>query len=172
MKLGLLGPGPMSRPGPPLQQSKQYVGEARPPGLAEYSATTKSEFAESSGESEAGSSWSRAKCTTSAANTAVAKSVGEGRFLGIAKYNVTSESELAKSSAEAGSSGTRANDTTIADVTAVEKSVGEIRPLSLNVSPESELAEYFGADRTVPPLQQSQTLLMKLSLLGLQSTVP
>ena len=42
----------------------------------------------SSDEDEAGSSWSRAKCTTStAATVAVAKSVGEVRPPGIAKHN-------------------------------------------------------------------------------------
>ena len=55
------------------------AGEARPPGIAKQSATTKPELAESSGE--AGSPWSRAGDTTNTDFTAAAavKSVGEAR---------------------------------------------------------------------------------------------
>ena len=105
---------------------------------------TESEFGEYSGDGEAGSHGSRAKCTTSGADTAAAKSVGEHRLPGIAKYNVTSESELPKSSDKAGSTWTKTSNTAIADVTAVEKSVGEIRPLGFmkySATAESELAE-------------------------------
>ena len=59
-------------------------GEARPPGFAQYRATTGSELPESSGEfpDEVGASWSRAVGTTgTAATEAVAKSADEG-FVG------------------------------------------------------------------------------------------
>ena len=66
------------------------VGEARPPGFV--TAESEPELAESSDEDssskedEAGSSWSRASCTTcTAATTAVAKSAGEVRPLVLAK---------------------------------------------------------------------------------------
>ena len=69
---------------------EEPVGEARPPGVAEHSATTGLAVALSSDKGEAGSSWSRKKGTTSAAAT---KSVGEVRPPGIAKFLVVAKSE-------------------------------------------------------------------------------
>ena len=109
----------------------KYVGDGRPFWIEEYSATTKSELPESSGEVE--SSWSRANCTTTAVATTVAKSVGDGeaRPPGIAKFSATSKSELAKLPGElhdeAGHSWPRANDTSSAAVSAVAKLVDEAR---------------------------------------------
>ena len=67
------------------------VGEARSLVPTKYSATTKSEVAESSGET--GSSWPGATVTTSAATVAVAKSVDEARLPGIAKYSATQNAD-------------------------------------------------------------------------------
>ena len=66
------------------------AGEARLPGIAKQSATTKPELAESS--SGAGPSWSRAKGNSAAAAAAV-KSAGEARFARFVKYSLTSKSE-------------------------------------------------------------------------------
>ena len=81
------------------------VGEALPPEFVDNNATSESEPAESSDEdsssmeNEAGSSWSRASCTTStAATTALAKSVGEVRPPGLAKRRALTASEFALSS--------------------------------------------------------------------------
>ena len=67
------------------------VGEARPPGIVKYSASTESEFAKSS--DEAGSSRIKAHGANSAAATAVVKSVDEARPPGFTKYHITRESE-------------------------------------------------------------------------------
>ena len=80
----------------------KYVGEARPPGIAQHSASTESENAVSSGE--VGSCRPGADDTTSAAATAAAKSVDEARPPGIAKHSATTESELEESSDEDGPS--------------------------------------------------------------------
>ena len=75
-------------------------------GFAKHSDTTQPEVAETSGEGEAGSSWSRTTCTTSATATTATKSVGDGeaRPPGIAKSLVTAKSDLAESSGGAGPS--------------------------------------------------------------------
>ena len=95
MELGLLGPEQVARPVPPLQKS---VGEVRPPRIAKYMVTAKSELAESS--DEVGPSWSKANGI--AAASAAFKSAGEPRPSRIVKCSVTSESEseLARSSDE------------------------------------------------------------------------
>ena len=80
----------MARPVPTLQQSQKPVGEAQPPEFvtpeSEHELAESSDEDSSSVDDEAGSSWSRASCTTStAATSAVAKSVGEVRPPGFAK---------------------------------------------------------------------------------------
>ena len=70
-------------------QLAESVGEARPPGIAKHSASTKSQIAVPSGE--AGSASPKDEDTTSA----VAKSAGEGRPFGIAKHSAMTESGVA-----------------------------------------------------------------------------
>ena len=91
----------------------ESVSEVRPLEIVKNRATTELEVAESRGEGEAGCSWYRTTCTTSAAATTATKSVGEVRPLecaqysvyavacesrtaGIAKHSARTESELAE----------------------------------------------------------------------------
>ena len=67
------------------------VGEDRPPGITKYSATSKSELANPSGE--AGHSWA-AYGTTSADTVAVAQSVGEARPPEFMKHSATLQNLL------------------------------------------------------------------------------
>ena len=74
-------------------------GEARPPGFAQYRATTGSEFRESSGEfpDEVGASWSRAIGTTgTAATAAVEKSADEVRLRWVTKNKMQENDEAMK----------------------------------------------------------------------------
>ena len=107
----------------------ESVAEARPLEIAMNSVTIELEVAESCGEGEAGSSWSRTTCTTGAAATTATQSVGDARppecaqysayavackarVPAIAKHSARTESELAESSGGAGPSWSRAHGAT------------------------------------------------------------
>ena len=79
----------VARPAQPQQLSPSLLVKLGFLGWRSDSATTLSEHAESSGE--AGSSWSSASDTSSAAATAVSKSGGEARLRWSAKHGATSE---------------------------------------------------------------------------------
>ena len=94
---------------------------------------------------KAGSSWPGETQTTSAAATAVAKSVGEFQPPGIVEQSATTKPELAESSGGAGPSWSRANGNS-APATAAVKSAGGARPsrivkYSVTSESKSELAE-------------------------------
>ena len=74
---------------------EEPVGEARPLGIAQYSAATASALAVSSGET--GSVRPGDKDTTDADGTAVVGPAGEDRPCGIAKQSATTESDIAVS---------------------------------------------------------------------------
>ena len=72
----------------------KLAGEAPPPGLVKYSATSESELAKFCLMlGPLGSSWARASGMNSAGTTAVVKSVGEARPLGFVMCSGMSESE-------------------------------------------------------------------------------
>ena len=106
----LAGASMWNRAGPAATAVAKPGVEAGPPEIAKNSALTENEVAESYGEGEVGSSWSRTTCTTSTDEMAAdAKSVVEARPSGIAKQSATTESVVAESSGKAGSSGSRAD---------------------------------------------------------------
>ena len=74
------------------------VGEVRPPKIAKYMVTAKSELAESSGGT--GPSWSRAHGATSADVTAAVKPAGKERPLGEATYRAATKFEIAEHAGE------------------------------------------------------------------------
>ena len=93
---------------------------------------------------EAGSSGNGAEDATSAAATAVGKSVGEARPLLFANHSASTESKLAVSSDETGSVGPGANDTVSVAATVVAKSVERARPPGVGkyrARTESELVD-------------------------------